>query len=46
LEAYLAREEADLSDAAQRHEALELLGEVSTRCASCHQSYRDPAGSR
>jgi cytochrome c556 len=46
LEAYLAREETDLSSAAEREEARKLLLEVSNRCAACHQAYRDPAGSR
>ena len=46
LEIYLAREDADLSIAAQRQEASKLLAEVSNRCATCHRAYRDPAGSR
>ena len=46
LEMYLAREDADLSDTAQRDEASKLLLEVSNRCATCHKAYRDPAGSR
>ena len=46
LEMYLAREEADLGNTAERAEASKLLIEVSNRCAACHQTYRDPAGSR
>jgi hypothetical protein len=45
LESFLAQD-ADLSNAAQRDEASKLLGEVSSRCATCHKAYRDPAGSR
>lgn len=46
LEAYLACEDADLSIVAHREEASKLLLEVSNRCAACHQTFRDPAGSR
>jgi hypothetical protein len=46
LEMFLAREEADLSLAAQRDEASKLLLEVSNRCSTCHKTFRDPAGSR
>lgn len=45
LESFLAQD-ADLSVVAQRDEARKLLGEVSSRCATCHQTYRDTAGSR
>lgn len=46
LEAYLAREDADLTVPTQRGEASKLLTEVSNRCATCHMTYRDAAGSR
>jgi hypothetical protein len=45
MAAFLAQD-ADLSVASQREEAKQLLGEISTRCATCHQTYRDAAGNR
>jgi hypothetical protein len=45
LEMFLAQD-ADLHVAANRDEAKQLLGEVSSRCVICHQTYRDTAGSR
>jgi hypothetical protein len=46
LEAFLAREDADLRHVTQRDEASKLLSEVSARCTTCHKAYRDTAGSR
>lgn len=45
LEAFL-QQDADLINVAQREEAGKLLAEVSSRCATCHKAYRDPARSR
>lgn len=45
LEAFLVQD-ADLHIAATREEATKLLSEVSARCTSCHQAYRDTSGSR
>ncbi len=46
LEAYLASDNADLRVDSQREQAGKLLMEVSTRCATCHKTYRDSAGSK